>query len=421
MNTIVCLEPWGGHGIEEYDTGLGNRLIHWATIHYISTLCENCKLIVPKEYWPELEFLYLPDTEVVDVDSLEIKKNFLKLSPQDIENILYTENFSCITNSDYIQIYSNEFGDGGLYKKYPKILESLSKIKFKKKEINQFFQDNFSDCCSIHLRRGSGTHPSVGFMHEYFLNDKPQVIEYIRNYICNSFSYPPENFLIIPDSCYFFIIDQVILNNKDRKIYISSDISEDYYGYYFKKYANNISSKNQYLEKFLNLFEYDKTEIKNYKYSLNQTLINLFDLFLLSHSKTVIMDNFSSWSLVAVSIGKNREVIDVIPYIKKNKSISDVQFKVKYQYHLSTNLKNKLVERVKSINERLDIIKDLNSYLFSNILEDAFGNANELDKIYFATQLYIMISLEKRKNDDDIYFLGWNDAIDNLLKKIKPI
>jgi hypothetical protein len=244
------------------------------------------------------------------------------------------------------------------------------------------------------------------------------LIKYVRNYITNPFAYPPENFLIIPDSVYFFIIDQVILNDKDRKIYISSDISEDYYDYYFKKYPNNIFSKNQYLEKFLNLFEYDETEINKYKYSLNQTLINLFDLFLLSHSKTVIVDDFSTWSLVSSLISKKTEVIRAIPYIKKNKSISDAQFKLKYQYYLPTNLNNKLTEKMKSINEKVDIMKDTNSLLFSNIVNDVFGSCNDLDKIYFASQLYITLSLKKRKNDDDKYFLGWDNVIDGILKNL---
>jgi hypothetical protein len=38
MNTLVCLEPWGGQGISKRDTGFGNRVIHWAILYYISTL-----------------------------------------------------------------------------------------------------------------------------------------------------------------------------------------------------------------------------------------------------------------------------------------------------------------------------------------------------------------------------------------------
>lgn len=53
MNTIVCLEPWlsdCGEGLSKRDTGFGNRVIDWAILYYISTLLEDCELLVQEEY-----------------------------------------------------------------------------------------------------------------------------------------------------------------------------------------------------------------------------------------------------------------------------------------------------------------------------------------------------------------------------------
>jgi hypothetical protein len=411
MNIAVCLEPYNGIGIWKKDTGLGNRLVQWTILHYISTLSENCKLLVQQEYWPELEFLSLPNTQFIDTDSSNIKEKFLKLSSENIKNILDTGTICCIKNSDPFRIYSDEF----YFPKVPTdsiVFEGIKKIKFKKKEANQFFRENFSDCCSIHLRRGSGTIPSVGFIKEYLSNDKENLEKYVKDYIFNQKYYPPENYLIIPDSVYFSIIDQIISDNKNQKIYISSDISEDYYNYYFKKYPDNVFSKQEYLEKFLNLFEYDEIKIKKYKYSLKQTLVNLFDLFILSYSKTLIVDDSSTWSFVASLIHKEKEVINAISYTMKNELITYDQFKSKYRYYKSRTFKNKLIEKLEQTNEQSG-----GKYTLLDIIKEYWPNDDESDMINFANQIYILISSEKIKNDSE-YSTGWNDCIKNLLKNI---
>ena len=350
MNTIVCLEPWGGGGISKRDTGFGNRIIDWAILYYISTLLEDCELLVQEEYWPELEFISLPKTKVTTMSSNEIRKKFPKLTSSHILNILRSNDGSSIQNSKYLGWYSEEYtmssisSDKSSFSMKSILSSGIKDIKFKDEKVNKFFKDRFSDFSSIHLRRGLGTIPTLGFLNEYFSYNKEILKSYLKNYYVDSINlgYLPMignyGFFIIPDTVYFSIIEDIISKNKDHKIYISSDISEDYYSHYFEKYPDNIVSKNQYIDEFLNLFEYDETKVKTYKYSLKQTLINLFDMFVLAHSKTLILDRDSTWGQVAFLIGEEKTKIDTIQYILHKECISFNQFKVKYKFVVCRSL-----------------------------------------------------------------------------------
>jgi hypothetical protein len=343
MRTLVCLEPWGGQGISKRDTGFGNRVIDWAILYYVSTLLEDCELLVQEEYWPELEFISLPKTKVTTMSSDEVKEKFPKLTSSHILDILTSKDVSSIQNSKYIGWYSEEYvltnvTSPKLASSIESILSSgIKDIKFKDEKVNKFFKDRFSDFSSIHLRRGLGTIPTVGFIEEYFSYNKEILKSYLKDYYFNSINtgYDPtgqHKIAIIPDIVYFSIIEDIISKNKNHKIYISSDIPENYYSYYFEKYPDNVISKNQYIDEFLNLFEYDETKVKTYKYSLKQTLMNLFDIFVLSHSKTLILDRNSTWGQVAFLIGEENIKINAIEYILDKKGISFNQFRVKYKF-----------------------------------------------------------------------------------------
>jgi hypothetical protein len=414
MNTIMCLEPWGGDGLSKKDTGLGNRLIHWSTLHYIASLHKNCELIIQKQYWPELEFLSLPNTNVVDISFSEAKKNSLSISSLDVGNILISKDISLLENSKFNRYYSDEYvrANGEI------LVNAIRKIKFKNENINQYFEQKFSDFCSIHLRRGLGTVPTIGFMKDYIAHtNKNKLKDYLKNYYSGYGSY-----LTISDTAYFSIIEDIISKNKNQKIYISSDIPENYYSYYFEKYPDNIISRNQYIDEFLNLFEYDETKVKTYKYSLKQTLINLFDLFVLSYSKTLIIDGSSTWGEIASLIHKNKKIINLINHICNKEKISYKEFEKTYEYYEYRPLKDKFIQlnieklKMGQPEPDEDTLKDL--------VDDWYFSDNEKeDIIVLLNQIEIWISAKKifqiDENLSQEYVFGWNDCIDNLKKKLQ--
>jgi hypothetical protein len=347
--TIFCLEPWNGNH-NQHDTGLGNRLIHWAAIYYISTLYDNCKIIVEEKYWPELEFLDLPNTESSDIDSEYIKNNYILLSSQDIRGVV-TGNKKNIFDNNSSPYYSDKF----ISFEERIVSVGISKIKFKNEKVNKFFEDNFYDFCSIHLRRGVGTNPTLGFVKDFlFYNGKEEFKTYLGEYYFNFGYCPPSNhYNIIPDSVYFSLIDEIISNNKLQKFYISSDIFESYYSYYFDRYSNNMKKKEEYFGEFLSFFDYDEDIDEFYSYlGVNtclrkETLINLFDLFILAYSHTILVDGHSTWAVVASLIAKKKNKINVIAHTLIRDSISIDDFIKKYSYFQVTSIREKNNEMIK--------------------------------------------------------------------------
>jgi len=331
--SIICLEPWDGAGISKMDTGLGNRIIHWSILYYISCIFKNCKIVVEKKYWPELDFLELPNTDIQDIDYDDLKNNSKRLLSQDIQEIIYNKNLDsfdsfCSYYSDTYILLPNEI-----------LIKGIKKIKFKDKNINNFFQNNFSNFYSLHLRRGLGTIPSTGYIKDFlFYKDKSELKEYLNEYYFsggywywgNTF---PKLYTIVSDSVYFKIVDEVISINKEQKFYISSDIHENYYSYYFDKYPYNFVKIEDRFEEFLNLCNYDESmRDESITYPLKQTLRNLFDLFVLSHSQGLIMDSSSTWGTVSSLIFRQKQVINLIEYILRKDSISYKEFVEKYSY-----------------------------------------------------------------------------------------
>lgn len=343
FRTIFCLEPWNGNH-KQHDTGLGNRLIHWSAIYYISTLYDNCKIVVEEKYWPELQFLDLPNTEAANIDSEYIKSNYILLSSQDIRNII-NGNKRNIFDNNSSPYYSDKF----ISFEERIISVGISKIKFKNKKVNKFFEDNFSDFCSIHLRRGVGTNPTFGFIRDFLCHkSKKELKTYLGEYYFNFGHCPPSNhYNIIPDSVYFSLIDEIISDNKSQKFYISSDIFESYYSYYFDRYPNNIKKKEEYFKEFLSFFDYDEdiNEFYNYlgvnRYLWKETLTNLFDLFILSHSHTILVDSYSTWAIVASIISKKKNKINVVAHTLIRDSISIDEFIKKYSYFQVRSIREK--------------------------------------------------------------------------------
>lgn len=346
--TLICLEPWGGKGISYQDTGLGNRLIHWSVLYYISVLHGGCKILVQTKYWPELEFLELPNTESCNIDLNQVKNNYLRLSHQDIKDIIYERKLDIIHNTS-LSYYSDEY-----IRLEDKILISgISKIKFKNFEVNKFFKDNFTNFCSIHLRRGFGTIPTVGFIKDFLLyKTKEDLKNYLSDYYFQAGYNPPSEYSILPDSIYFSVIDKILGKSDTQKFYISSDIDEKYYSYYFDRYSNNLIRREKYFEEFLSVINYDEkidelySHVGLYKYSLKQTLIDLFDIFVLSYSHTLIIDNYSTWSIVASLIGKKSERIDLMTYTLNYEGITYSEFVKKYSYYQFSSIKEKNNHRI---------------------------------------------------------------------------
>lgn len=367
---LICFEPWQGNNIFEHDSGFGDRVTHWLSAYYLSTIIKNIQIIVQEYYWPELLLIDLPNTIPQDISSLSLSKNqLIPITFEELKSIILNEDGNFLDSSKDIYYYFNfsVLRVDELYSifdikntTYNDIMhKAVSKIKLKLPVVSNFIEKEFSNSCCIHLRRGLGTFPTLKFLNEieqflpketidsywklfhasrlgnsknsneykYYdsLLEKDTDIEEISSstekILYDDFlQWKPEkklnfnwtnSYKIISDSDYFDLIDNVILiENPNQKIYISSDIPKKYYSYYYDRYPNNIIDKTYYLKQFITLHKnklpQEKIKLK-YSISILKTFENVFDLMVACHSE-ILVKSTSNWSHVS-SMYKKKKVI----------------------------------------------------------------------------------------------------------------
>lgn len=278
---LIWLEPNNGwtaskdlDGIEYNDTGLCNRVLHWEIAYEINRkLNFQYTILVEKEYWPELDFIDLPNTTALPKSEL----------PRDSMPLSFKKATSILRNSSNISIkdvnWHSNFGYKILASFYgnTNFSHPLSLIKLKDLSIESHIKESVKDVIGLHIRRNSG----VAFKEEDLNTLLPEVkYQYLRFRENN----PPvkEDYIrYIKDDLYFNVIDSILQTNPTQKFYISCDLPYTLYSYYKSRYGDAIITK----ENLLAGVE-----------ESSATLSNIIDLFALSFCKSIIKSNGSSWS-----------------------------------------------------------------------------------------------------------------------------
>ena len=352
---LACFEPWKGIGITQYDSGFGDRMRFWVLAHYISTIIDNVEIIVEEKYWPELLLLDLPNTKAENITRRSCKKK-VPITWEEVRTIVTTKNDELLNSSSDSYYYFN-FLMSDISKNIFKgtdvpyqvvIHNAVSKIKLNLSEASDYMEQQFSDYCCIHLRRGNGTFPTIKFLREL---EQFLPIEIINNYweqfhktrfgrSIKSKEYKffdsmvqrdidikdkdsPEfkpfildfnwvnEYRIVTDSDYFNLIIKFLLKeDPNQKICISSDIPKKYYSYYYENFPYNIVDTDIQFRIFLKFYE-GKLDVKKlrkkYSIPIDKVFENVFDLMVGVHSK-IIVKSTSNWSEIC-SLYKKKKVI----------------------------------------------------------------------------------------------------------------
>lgn len=375
---LICFEPWKGKHITKYDSGFGDRMRFWELAHYISTIIDNVEIIVEEKYWPELLLLDFPNTTAQNISSLRLSKNqLIPLSHQEVKNIVSTKNGELLNSSSDSYYYFNflmsdiskNIFDGTNVSYDFVIRNAVSKIKLNSSEASDYMQQQFSDHCCIHLRRGDGTFPTLKFLkeikqflpveiiHSYWKKFHSTRIGYLKSREYNYFDSmvqrdtdikdrdSPEfqpflldfnwvnEYRIISDSDYFnLIINFLLKEDPNQKICISSDIPKQYYSYYYENFPHNIVDTSIQFRIFLKFYEgkLDSEKLrKKYSIPIDKVFENVFDLMVGFHSK-IIVKSTSNWSEIC-SLYKKKKVIHA-SVIESINSLGNWIFMDEYPY-----------------------------------------------------------------------------------------
>lgn len=290
--------------INPYDTAFGNRLYMWAQCFYVSYRTNfEYKIYVQEEYWPELKFLNLPNTEALPRNKFYPKQKVYKISENHIESIILNKNIRHLMREKYWYI-----DNWCIFDHVRKIhIENLdipnpySLIKFKNPSINEILKNYFKSFVTIHIRRYHGIHYS-----EEDLNEMPQKLK--EEYL-NEAYYGEEctSYVYIKDETYYKIIEKLINSNKNVKIYISTDLPLKYYKHYKTRYFKTaLKDKYDYYEKMKNILKecFSEDLIDSNK----KIVEDLLDFFVTAYSKFVVLPSASTWSRIAVKIKNTKHL-----------------------------------------------------------------------------------------------------------------
>jgi hypothetical protein len=279
--SLIWLEPNSGwvagkdqDGIEYNDTGLCNRVLHWEIAYEINRKLDfQYSILVEKEYWPELDYINLPNT--VALPQSELLQDSVPLSFKKATSILrngsevFIKDINWHSNFGY-KILASFYGDTSFF-------HPLSLIKLKDLSIENHIKKNVKNVVGLHIRRNSGVTFKEEDLNTLPLEIKEQYLRFRKNN-------PPvkEDYIrYIKDDLYFSVIENLLKIDPTQKFYISCDLPYALYSYYKDKYGNAIITKEDLL---IGIGEN------------SATLCNIIDLFALSSCKFIIKSNRSSWS-----------------------------------------------------------------------------------------------------------------------------
>jgi hypothetical protein len=275
------------------DTGLCNRLFHWEIAQEINKHNNfQFDIVLGESWWPELkELIDLPNTIVLsenesDDDSEKIKTLIENTTPLKIENIkkmFSSKNFKLSQNHYYA-----DFGHSGLSELYDfdsSFLNDrpLKTISLKDKELENKIKELTSDMIGIHIRRGRGIKYNNSLVETLPKKVQQKYIEFRKLEGEETSQFYIYDF--ITDNEYYEVIDKILKVYSDKKIYISHDLPDDIFEYYFEKYPNKLFTKKYF-------YEY----IKDRFTTATQHVINVIDLFCLANTFLIFKHPLSTWS-----------------------------------------------------------------------------------------------------------------------------
>lgn len=303
MSYLKLTDEWD---IMEYNSnqvgGLCNRIIFWE-VGYILSKLYNYDILVEKLYWPELNYLSMPNTEGVD----EFGNNFWHEDKTlDILQIIKTlddDGFAFDTKTNWLVFQQHFIEYYDYFFDYIKNFSSkrpLQLIDIKNDVLKKSIIENLNGVVGIHMRQGDVGTPEETIDFEEIRNklkDKNLSVTE-RNELeqealtCGQGGRWYETF---KDEYYLKIMNEIIKVNPNQKFYISTNGDREKFKVFYDNFdildystiLHDIESEVDWSEYYLD-------------YELNKNCLpNVIDLFSLSHSKFLILHPESTWSKFA--------------------------------------------------------------------------------------------------------------------------
>ena len=277
-----------------------NRIIFWE-LAYIFNKINNFKftILLEKLYWPELNYLSIPNTKGVD----EYKDDFWDGDKiLDFELLLKDETYKLDTEINWV-LFQQKFIE--YFKHYFNFIKNfnsnrpLQSIDIKNDILKNTIIKKLDGVVGIHMRKGDVGTPeeTIDFeeirnrLKDKNLSDNERKELEKKSLTCGQGGSWYETF---KDERYLKIMNDIVKVKPNQKFYISTNGDKEQLKVFYDNF--DILDYSTILD---NIEDIDKS--KNYlDYELNKNCLrNVTDLFSLSYSKFLILHPESTWSMFA--------------------------------------------------------------------------------------------------------------------------
>ena len=302
---IRVKEPWGG-GHTPYDTGFGNRLLHWDACYVLENASTTDHFLqLEHKYWHETEYLEFPaekiyklegdDDEVTDwlanYDFNYDTKEIIKLpviGNEEVDKFLNTSDYIDydLPENRYVVDFDWSCIDKILARADEKeIPTGLHRVKIKDHQLRSAIRQIATGCVGLHIRRGNGVYKTNKNYKE------------LPDSVRDNIQYTQVDDTIYKyweDSKYAALIKEILEQTPNQKFYISCDLLEKEYIHLKTKFnariytrRDVINSLPSYLTKNVNL--------EDVECSKRIALESVIDMMCLANSNFIVGAPHSTW------------------------------------------------------------------------------------------------------------------------------
>jgi hypothetical protein len=217
-------EPYLGHGIFKKDTGLCNRLFIWEVCELINKNNDyHFELIVQDIYWPEKEFIDIPNLTFMETNLLnffpENNTSHKIINKSVLKKMIVLNNYKLPKNHHY----QTSFGFNYIWDIYKNSFELLDRplknIHLKNKNVEKVISKKMRNVVGFHIRWGYGVQKTDTQLK--YIKEKSSDIPEIEKNSDNKL------YEFIDEKKYINLIKKILHYRPNQIFYLSSDVGKE--------------------------------------------------------------------------------------------------------------------------------------------------------------------------------------------------
>lgn len=300
---LRVVEPWGG-GHTPFDTGFGNRLLHWDACYmlYMASGAEHF-LDLEHRYWLEYRYFDLPGSRTFDIRhsdediqswmnsyDFDYKNDTISKIPcigdKEVEEFLKTGKLDLPEPRYYFKFnweYVSKILDKGAELDIP---SGLKRMKPKFITMHRNIQRMGNNCIGIHIRRGNGVYKSSSDWAElpqstrenkYYDDFKDTIYKYWKNNVYKS------------------LMREILDLGTAKKFYISCDLLDKEYEFLKNELPGTIYTRKDIIENLpTNITE--NIDFRNVDDNRRVALESIVDMMCLTQCNFIVGAPHSTWT-----------------------------------------------------------------------------------------------------------------------------